>query len=350
MLHDVGLAEVGAARREGHRDQAVVGAEVLLPEPPRVGTVRGQDAARVVGPEPPVHERRVAEPVGEHRPDLRRPGGPWMPASAWSGVFMMCDQSTSVVMPALMHSSAPHRFAGVDVVRPVVRGELVEDRPEVRDQRVVRGARPDRRLPRVAMGVDEARDDDVAGRVDHLRPVRGQVRADGGDRVALDEHVGSGQLAQGRVLGEHDPVLDEDPIGHGCLLRDDECEDGHLASFGAPPPRRGDATDSRSSWATAAKSSSPRPLDDAVATISRLTRACGTSRPSAAANPVISRRSLAARSSGERDGRAVRVEERRPLVAHERRPDGAGGEDVVGGGRVDARPTRRGRAPPRAPR
>ena len=34
-----------------------------------------------------------------------------MAASAWSGVFMMCDQSTSVVMPALMHSSAPQRLA-----------------------------------------------------------------------------------------------------------------------------------------------------------------------------------------------------------------------------------------------
>ena len=34
-----------------------------------------------------------------------------MAASACSGVFMMCDQSTSVVMPALTHSSAPHWLA-----------------------------------------------------------------------------------------------------------------------------------------------------------------------------------------------------------------------------------------------
>jgi hypothetical protein len=33
-----------------------------------------------------------------------------MAASGWSGVLLMCDQSTSVVMPALMHSSAPARF------------------------------------------------------------------------------------------------------------------------------------------------------------------------------------------------------------------------------------------------
>jgi hypothetical protein len=36
---------------------------------------------------------------------------PLIAASACAGVFMMCDQSTSVVMPALMHSSAPQRLA-----------------------------------------------------------------------------------------------------------------------------------------------------------------------------------------------------------------------------------------------
>ena len=31
-------------------------------------------------------------------------------ASGWSGVLLMCDQSTSVVMPALRHSSDPARL------------------------------------------------------------------------------------------------------------------------------------------------------------------------------------------------------------------------------------------------
>ena len=44
----------------------------------------------------------------ERRPVSLRP---WTAASAWAGVFMMCDQSTSVVMPAFRHSSAPHWFA-----------------------------------------------------------------------------------------------------------------------------------------------------------------------------------------------------------------------------------------------
>ena len=32
---------------------------------------------------------------------------PRIASSEWSGVFWMCDQSSSVVTPALMHSSAP---------------------------------------------------------------------------------------------------------------------------------------------------------------------------------------------------------------------------------------------------
>ena len=89
----------------------VVGVEVLLADPARVGAVDGQDAARVVRPEPPVLTSDVfAEPVGEDGPDPGLLEARGSPASAWSGVFMMCDQSTSVVMPALMHSSEPHRL------------------------------------------------------------------------------------------------------------------------------------------------------------------------------------------------------------------------------------------------
>ena len=51
---------------------------------------------------------------GKPKAKTDRSPASWRPltaASACSGVFMMCDQSTSVVMPALMHSSAPHWFA-----------------------------------------------------------------------------------------------------------------------------------------------------------------------------------------------------------------------------------------------
>ena len=71
----------------------------------------------------------------------------------------------------------------------------------------------------MAVGVDEARDDDVAGGVDDLRAVRGDPRADVGDPIALDEDVGLRQLADGWVPRQDDRVLDEDPVRHGLLLQ-----------------------------------------------------------------------------------------------------------------------------------
>ena len=67
------------------------------------------------------------------------------------------------------------QVAGVDVIGPIVRRELVEDGPEVGAERVVGRRRPDRRLPGVPMGVDEAGDDDVAIGLDDPRAIGGQV-------------------------------------------------------------------------------------------------------------------------------------------------------------------------------
>ena len=57
----------------------------------------------------------------------------------------------------------------------------------------------------MAVRVDEAGDDDVAGRVDHLGAVGRQAMSDGDDPVVLDQHVGIRHLAERRVLGEDDP-------------------------------------------------------------------------------------------------------------------------------------------------
>ena len=51
------------------------------------------------------------------------------------------------------------------------------------------------------MGVDEARDDDVAGGVDDLGVGCRDVLADLDDLAVLDEHIGVRQLADRRVLG-----------------------------------------------------------------------------------------------------------------------------------------------------
>ncbi len=102
----------------------------------------------------------------------------------------------------------------VDVFRPVVRGELVEDGAEVGDQGEVGGTGPDAGLPGVAMGVDEARDDNVAGGVDDPGTVGRQVLADGGDLVILDQQVCIRHLPELRVLGEDDPAFDEGSVSH----------------------------------------------------------------------------------------------------------------------------------------
>ena len=306
VADDVGLAEVRTAGGERHRDAAVVGVEVLLPDPPRVRPVRGQDAARVVRAEPPVDERRVPEAVGEDRSDLRL----LQAADRLVGVgrrvhdVRPVDERRDARVDAL--ERAP-QVAGVHVVGPVVRRELVEDRPEVGDQREVRRARPDRRLPRVPMGVDEARDDDVAGRVDRARPVRGQVPADGRDLVVLDQDVGPGQFADLRVLGEDDPplmsirsVIDRslvcDSVASVVVVKL-VCAVGSLliAARSSAALLAQVAGDAREVGVLPDRPSAAR-------TTSRLTVAWGMAVPDAPASSPISRRSLAASASEKATG------------------------------------------------
>ena len=130
---------------------------------------RSVPRAAPVRPEPPRLDGRVREAEGEHRADARSSAAPSTAASAWSGVFMMCDQSTSVVMPALRHSRAPHWFAARTSSARYFGANWSRIAAEVGAQGVVGRAGPDRRLPRVAVGVDEAGDHDVAGRVDDPR-------------------------------------------------------------------------------------------------------------------------------------------------------------------------------------
>ena len=192
-------------------------AEVLGPEAPCLVAIRGQDAAGVVGAEPPVHERGIGEAEGEHRPDAR----------------LLERRHRGVGMLGRVHDVGPvdeRRDAGVDafectplgrrvdVLRSVVRGELVEDRAEVGDQGEVGGAGPDARLPCVPMGVDEAGDDDVAGRIDDPGVVGRQVGADRSDLVVHDQDVRLRHLAELGVLGQHDPAAYEDSISHSLCL------------------------------------------------------------------------------------------------------------------------------------
>src|SRR5437879_4878460 len=65
------------------------------------------------------------------------------------------------------------------------------------------------RLVLVMMCGDESRHDDHAARVDHLG-VRTEVGAYRDDLLALDQHVGSFEIADGRIERQYDAVLDQD--------------------------------------------------------------------------------------------------------------------------------------------
>ena len=211
----VGLAEPRAAGRQGHRDPAGVGVEVLGLDPTGFGTVGGKDAAGVVGAEPPVLEGGVREAIGKDRSDA---GG----RQSANGLIGMgrrvhdvrpVDERRDARVDALERAPLVGRE---DIVGPIVRSELVEDVAEVGDQREVGRTGPDRRLPGVPVGVDEARDDDVVGRVDRAGAIGRQAVPDRHDPIVFDKDIRANELAQGRVLGEHVATLDEHPVGH-CL-------------------------------------------------------------------------------------------------------------------------------------
>ena len=70
-------------------------------------------------------------------------------------------------------------------------------------------------LPRVDVRVAESRDEDHVLRIDHdglsaLRR-RAQVRSDGGDLLALDEHVALREVAHRPVHADDRPALEQDP-------------------------------------------------------------------------------------------------------------------------------------------
>ena len=98
------LGEARAAGGQRHREQAVVGGEIGIPDPPDVVARDGLGAE-----EPVLLQRRVGTAVRVLGPD---PGllQALIAASGCSGVLLMCDQSTSVVMPAFRHSSDPARL------------------------------------------------------------------------------------------------------------------------------------------------------------------------------------------------------------------------------------------------
>ena len=60
------------------------------------------------------------------------------------------------------------------------------------------------------VGVDEARDDDPVGGVDHDRVARRDVGPDFADLAVLDQDIGLREIADRPVEREHDAALDQE--------------------------------------------------------------------------------------------------------------------------------------------
>ena len=67
--------------------------------------------------------------------------------------------------------------------------------------------------------IDEAGHDDAAAGVDHVGVAGVQLRADGDDLLALDQHVGLGEVAHLRILGHHGTAVnDVAPAAPACVV------------------------------------------------------------------------------------------------------------------------------------
>jgi hypothetical protein len=111
---------------------------------------------------------------------------------------------------------APER-AGVDVLGSVVGREAGDHGGEVARQGGLAGAAADRALPDVAVGVDQAGQDEASGRVDRARvgSVGCEAGADRGDPTAAYEQVRCGEVSRGRVeRGEMAAGDEQVAVGH----------------------------------------------------------------------------------------------------------------------------------------
>ena len=122
--------------------------------------------------------------------------------------------------PVVELGEAAEQLADVDVLRPIDRREAEQDRGVVgvrafrrrivvEDQHAVGEVAAQRRLELVMVGVDEPGHDDAAAGVDHTGITCAQVRADGEDLLALDQHVRRDEVADRRVHRHHGAAFDD---------------------------------------------------------------------------------------------------------------------------------------------
>ncbi|WP_329048146.1 hypothetical protein OG738_37570 [Amycolatopsis sp. NBC_01488] len=111
--------------------------------------------------------------------------------------------------PEFSASDPAEQVAEVDVFGPVVRLERAVHRDAVLVERPVGAEAAERRLPGVAVGVDEPGQHDLARGVDDLGVGAVDSGADGRDPAVLDQHVTAGEIPDGRVHADHHAAAQE---------------------------------------------------------------------------------------------------------------------------------------------
>ena len=202
-----GLGRDVPERARGHRErqQLVVGGEVLL-----------ADAADVVGMapvavRPPAVVARDA--VGVDAADA----GVLEPVHGLVGVLGRVRDVRPVEQrrdPGVERLERAGVVPDVDVLGPVVEPDLAEHVVEVGVERAAREHAAHRRLPRVPVRVDEARQHELPGRVDLLGIADVELRADLDDLPVLDQDVGVRDLADLRIHRHDKTASDDQTLAH----------------------------------------------------------------------------------------------------------------------------------------
>ena len=107
----------------------------------------------------------------------------------------------------------PHQVGNMDVGRLEQGGQSGVHLFEIFDHRPIGRHTAQTRLPGVHVGIDQARDDDGATGIDHLGIVGLDVRGNGGDALAIDQHVALGQVAN-FWIHRHNGAAADECFGH----------------------------------------------------------------------------------------------------------------------------------------
>ena len=150
------------------------------------------------------------EPVGEHRPQPGVAAEPAPRRRCASGEAWMCDQSSRRGDPGVDRPERRQQVAGVGVLGPERRRQLVQHERDVAGPTLERHVGADvaqRPLPRCGGGCRRSPGITiipVASMTSASPP--SSPRSDRDDPVALDEDVAVGEVADLGIEAEHDPV------------------------------------------------------------------------------------------------------------------------------------------------